>query len=196
MLSKVAESSIELDEVIKDLVKILDIKYSTQLMIEPIDLHDRAKKTLTSLEHVVKKSNTRVTIDFSEVNDIQSVGAYIDSILYNLISNAIKYRSPDRPCEITLTTRLQNNSVTLIVKDNGIGIDLDKYGTQLFGLYRRFNTHIEGKGIGLYLVKAQVESLNGSIEVSSVVNEGTTFTVTFPLQGETSNNENVTSLSS
>jgi signal transduction histidine kinase/tetratricopeptide (TPR) repeat protein len=192
MLTKVAESSIELDEVIKDLVKILDIKYSTQLMIEPIDLHDRAKKTLTSLEHVVKKSNTSVIIDFSEVNDIQSVGAYIDSILYNLISNAIKYRSPNRPCEIILTTKLQNNSITLIVKDNGIGIDLERYGGQLFGLYRRFNTHIEGKGIGLYLVKAQVESLNGSIEVSSAVNEGTTFIVTFPLLEESANNENVT----
>ncbi len=65
MLTKVAESSMELDEVIKDLVKILDIKYSTQLMIEPIDLWDRANKTLISLEHVVKKSNTDVMMDYS-----------------------------------------------------------------------------------------------------------------------------------
>lgn len=192
MLSKVAESSAELDGVIKDLVKILDVKYSTQLMIEQIDLRDRVSKTLSSLEQVVQKSQASVMTDFSEICVIKSVGAYIDSILYNLISNAIKYKSPNRSCQVEINARLQQNNVVLLVKDNGSGIDLEKYGNQLFGLYRRFNTHIEGKGIGLYLVKAQVESLNGSIEVTSVVNEGTTFTVTFPLFKETTSSEKVT----
>lgn len=179
MLAKVAESSMELDDVIKDLVKILDIKYSTQLMIETVNLRDRTNKTLTSLEQVMQKNSTHVKVDFSEVNTIKSVGVYIDSILYNLISNAIKYKSPDRPCCVEISSRLQDNNVVLVVKDNGMGIDLGKYRNQLFGLYKRFNTHIEGKGLGLYLVKAQVESLHGHIEVTSVLNEGTTFTVTF-----------------
>jgi signal transduction histidine kinase len=69
------------------------------------------------------------------------------------------------------------------VKDNGVGIDLDQFGDKIFGLYQRFHDHVNGKGIGLYLVKTQVEALNGKIQVQSKVDEGTEFKLVFPKNG-------------
>ena len=74
-------------------------------------------------------------------------------------------------------------NVQLHFQDNGLGIDMDKYGDQVFGLNKRFHPKFSGKGLGLFMVKAQVESLNGAITVKSKVNEGTTFTITLPLSG-------------
>jgi signal transduction histidine kinase len=65
----------------------------------------------------------------------------------------------------------------IVVADNGLGIDLDKFGNNLFGLYRRFHTHVDGKGLGLYLVKSQVLAMRGKVTTQSQVGVGTTFTV-------------------
>ena len=95
------------------------------------------------------------------------------------MSNAIKYRSDKRKLQITISTQRENHGVVLKISDNGMGIDLDNYGQKLFGLYQRFHDHVGGKGMGLYLVKTQVEALGGSISVESKVDHGTTFTITF-----------------
>jgi anti-sigma regulatory factor (Ser/Thr protein kinase) len=104
----------------------------------------------------------------------------IQSILYNLLSNAIKYRSPERGLEITVTTHHKGNETILKVRDNGLGIDLASHQRNVFKLYRRFHTHVTGKGLGLYLVKTQMDALGGTIEVQSELNVGTTFITTFP----------------
>jgi hypothetical protein len=107
---------------------------------------------------------------------IYSVRPMVHSILYNLISNAIKYRASTRRPEITITSDLRQNYV-LEVKDNGLGIDLKRYKDSLFKLYKRFHFHTEGKGLGLYLVKLQAETLGGKVEVQSEINESTHFKV-------------------
>ena len=104
---------------------------------------------------------------------------YLESIIYNLFSNALKYRSEKRVLELSISTFKDGNDVVLKICDNGVGIDLESYGQKLFGLYQRFHDHVGGKGMGLYLVKTQVEALGGSIAVESKVDHGTTFTITF-----------------
>jgi hypothetical protein len=97
-----------------------------------------------------------------------------------LISNGIKYRSPQRPLKMKIRTTKGKGTIALEVSDNGLGMNLDQFSRSIFGLYKRFHTHTDGKGLGLYLVKLQIESLGGKIEVASELNVGTTFKVIFP----------------
>jgi signal transduction histidine kinase len=96
-----------------------------------------------------------------------------------LISNSIKFKKEGTQPTIEITSRKMNNGLELIFKDNGLGIDLEKRGGQVFGLYKRFHDHAEGKGMGLYMVKNQVELLGGKIYIESKVNQGTSFRITF-----------------
>jgi signal transduction histidine kinase len=101
----------------------------------------------------------------------------MDSILMNLISNAIKYRHPDRAPRISIRTTRVDGEVCLSVRDNGLGMDLDSYGDKLFTLYGRFHSHVDGKGLGLYLVRTHVQAMGGRIEVESEPGKGTAFSV-------------------
>ncbi len=125
--------------------------------------------------------NTKATIeyDFSTAPTITYNQIYLESIFLNLISNALKYKSPERTPKISLKTKIKNGNVILSIKDNGLGIDLERHGDKLFGLNKVFHRHPEAQGIGLFLTKAQVEAMGGSISVKSKVNVGTTFFVSF-----------------
>lgn len=101
------------------------------------------------------------------------------SIFYNLISNSIKYKEPGRNPVIEISSNENENKTILTFKDNGIGIDLKLYGDKIFGLYKRFHYDVEGKGMGLFMVKTQVESLEGNITISSQLGRGTIFTIEF-----------------
>jgi signal transduction histidine kinase len=110
---------------------------------------------------------------------VQAVRSYVQSILFNLLSNALKYRAPDRTLRVRIETRREDGYVRLSVADNGLGIDLAKHGPKLFGLYRRFHTHVEGKGLGLHLIKTQIEALGGKVTLQSREGAGTTFNIYF-----------------
>jgi len=98
---------------------------------------------------------------------VYAIKAYVNSILYNLISNAIKYKNPDRKLVVTIRSYQDDDLLYLEVEDNGIGIDLENHQHKIFGIYKRFHATIEGKGLGLHIVKLQVEAMGGKIEVSS-----------------------------
>jgi signal transduction histidine kinase len=97
--------------------------------------------------------------------------------LQNLLTNAIKYKHPDRNPVINITTQKTGNDVYLVFEDNGVGIDMQRHGDQLFGMYKTFHQNSDSKGIGLFITRNQVEALGGSIKVESAVNVGTKFTV-------------------
>lgn len=101
---------------------------------------------------------------------------YVRSIFSNMISNAVKYRSLNRKLNLHIRTIHTDNAVLLSFQDNGIGIDLEKFKDKLFSPFHRFSPEIDGRGIGLYLVKNMVESNGGTLSVTSTVNEGTEFT--------------------
>ena len=118
-------------------------------------------------------------IELEKVTILNINRAYLESILLNLFTNAIKYRSPKRTLRVFVSSKEVGENIILIFKDNGIGIDLERNGDKIFGLYQRFHNHPDSKGLGLYLVKSQVESMGGTINVESEVDKGTTFTITF-----------------
>jgi signal transduction histidine kinase len=181
-LERLVDSTNDLDNVIKDLSTILDIKKHTGNYAE-VDLHHSLERVLKSLERPHKETDAVINANFSDADKVFAVGPYVESILYNLISNAIKYRHPDRSPNITITTRLQGDYVCLSITDNGLGIDLTQHQQNMFNLYKRFHLHMEGKGVGLYLVKTQMEALGGKVEVVSTPEKGSTFLLYFKRVG-------------
>ena len=170
----------KLDEVIRDLNDILKIRQKVDESKQLINLTQFANDIHLSIEKMIENENAVIVWDFSEANEIVTIKSYLHSIFYNLISNSLKYRQLGIPPAIKIKSEKLNNKIILTFKDNGIGIDLNNLSDQVFGLYKRFHTdRAEGKGIGLYMVKTQVESMGGKISINSIVNEGTEFKIEF-----------------
>lgn len=179
MMDYLHQSTLELDTILQDLNLIIDIRNDLYRVREKVILEEEYQKAISILGENIK-SEFKITTDFSAAPHLFVIRAMLQSILYNLISNAIKYRSPDRSLNITLKSYAQSERETVLeIRDNGLGIDLKKQSNNVFKLYKRFHTHMQGKGLGLYLVKTQVEALNGKIEIESEINYGTFFKLTF-----------------
>ncbi|HPH45924.1 MAG TPA: two-component regulator propeller domain-containing protein [Chryseolinea sp.] len=176
---KLINTTRELDGVVKDLNTILDFRKNSESHLILVDLTTEVSKIMQTLEREITNTHAVITIDFAQVDSIRTVKPYLESILYNLISNAIKYRDSSRIPAIQIKTEKLENEICLRVADNGLGIDLAAFRDKLFTLYSRFHIHLEGKGLGLYLVKTQITALGGRIEIESEVNKGTTFSVYF-----------------
>jgi hypothetical protein len=131
--------------VIKDLSLILELKAEKHNDIEEIDLRARINSALALHGDLVAEIDPKIFIDF-QVERIQGIGSLVDSILYNLIGNSLKFREPGRDLIIRLNSYREGSYIVLRCEDNGIGIDLSKHGDKLFGLYKRFETKIDGKG--------------------------------------------------
>jgi len=177
-IAKIVSSSHDLDRVIRDLSIILEIKKYIGNLVE-VSLPDAFNHALQTLEKVTEQTHAKIIGDFRKASLVKAIPPYVESIFYNLISNAIKYSDPDRTPEIVISTMLEENYVCLLIKDNGLGIDLSKHQQSVFGLYKRFHLHMEGKGLGLYMVKTQIIAMGGKIEISSELNKGTVFRVYF-----------------
>jgi D-xylose transport system substrate-binding protein len=186
IIDKLMIASQELDRVIKELNSILDIrKFSVEVMTE-VNLQEQVDYILSNLEGEIKQTKAIVNIDFKAAKEIFSIRPYIHSILFNLISNAIKYRDQKRQPMITVKSEVNDNQLCITVADNGIGIDLESHQEMMFQLYKRFHFHADGRGIGLFLVKTQIDALGGRIELDSKVNQGTTFRVYLPIHARPS----------
>ncbi len=179
ILHKISESVERLSGTISDLNDIVAIKKDKQERLSIVGLEEIFKATLVSIQSQIDKSNAQVRYDFSDAPEVLYVRSHMVSVFQNFLTNAIKYRKPDRDPIIAIRTYRDNGYICLSVKDNGIGIDLALYGNKLFELYQRFHTDYEGKGLGLYIVKAQVEMHGGHITVRSEVDKGTEFIVHF-----------------
>lgn len=180
ILELIVKSTAELDNVIKDLTLILDIQKLTTKVYSEIILKDLFHKVKTMMEHEIAETSTSISVNFQS-EKIYSLPQYIESIFYNLINNAIKYRHPDKEPIITIKSYLDEQNIIIEFTDNGLGMDTEKNKQHLFSLYKRFHFHVEGKGLGLYLVKTQIESLGGTINVKSQLNQGTTFIISIPV---------------
>ena len=132
---------------------------------------------LLTLEPQMRAARARVTTDFSVRPTLTYSRAGLHTVLLNLLSNAFKYADPTRPVRVHLSLWLDAGESVLLVKDNGLGFDAAGHGPELFQLFRRFHTHTEGTGVGLYLVNRIVHSHGGRLEVDSAVGAGTTFRV-------------------
>ncbi len=181
LLECVQQEVTNLDNVVKDMNTIISYRDVDHKQKDNVSFETELKLIEQVLENQIAESNAIITSNFV-VKEIISVKSYIYSIIFNLMSNAIKYRQKEVPLMIHLETFKTQEFIYLTVSDNGMGIDLNKYGDKLFGLYKRFHSStIEGRGIGLNLVKTQTESLGGEIVVESSINRGTTFKVCLPI---------------
>ncbi len=168
-----------LDIIIKDINSILQVKDEVNEKKEIISFTKLVKNILNSIRTLIEKHDVIIKPDFSDVDEIFSLKVYMHSIFYNLIVNSIKYCKPDETPIIEIKSKKENEKLIITFKDNGLGIDMKTKGDKVFGLYKRFHTHVEGKGMGLFMVKTQVEALGGTITVASELNKGSEFTLTF-----------------
>jgi len=144
---------------------------------EYIKFREVFSKVKDSLATQIKEAKVKIRADFTKAPDIHYPQLHLQSILQNLISNSIKYRQPNKISLIEIKTLEKDEGLCLIIKDNGLGVDLSSSTDNIFRLFKRMHTHVEGSGVGLYIVKSLVESHGGKIEVTSEVNKGTTFKI-------------------
>jgi len=170
-----------IDSVIQDLNSILQTRELLNEKKQKVYFKELVDDIMISIYNKVISENVQFEGIFEEVDGLFTIPSYLYSIFYNLASNSIKYRKPDSAPVISIRSYKLKDKVELSFKDNGKGIDLDKNATQLFGLYKRFDTSTEGKGMGLFMVKTQVEALGGTIKVKSTLGEGTEFILHFDL---------------
>lgn len=169
-----------LNETIEDLTKVMIIKDKTSIQKENISLKEIFENVFSQLTNQIEIHKPILKLDLEKVSVFNTNKAYMESILLNLLTNSLKYKSDDRILRITIiASQIDENTIKLSFKDNGIGIDLDKNRDKVFGLYQRFHDYPDSKGLGLYLVKSQVEAMKGSISIESQVNKGTIITLTF-----------------
>jgi PAS domain S-box-containing protein len=168
-----------LSDTMNDLMDTLKAKTQSEIDRVEIRFKDLLDKVVQSLEGELIIAEAAVTFDFEKAPVIYYPKAYLESIFQNLLSNSLKYRSPDRKAAIHFESSLIDNSIELRVTDNGQGIDLEKFGDKLFGLHRTFHSHQEARGVGLFLIKTQIESMGGTITAESTVDKGTTFIIRF-----------------
>lgn len=181
VLRRVTSSIKNIDSVISDLNLILQAREKVDEQREMVDLKELLDAVKTSISNILLKEHVHLQCFFDGAGSVFSTRSYLYSIFYNLLSNSIKYRQPGIEPEIVIKTSRENNKLHISFMDNGKGIDLEKNGAQLFGLYKRFDTTIEGKGMGLFMVKTQVEAMGGTIEIKSQLGEGTEFLIVLPL---------------
>ncbi len=176
-------SAQKLDTIITDLNQILQVKKQVNEHMEMVSFQALVDEIKSGIGVFLQDACIMITTDFDEVPEMLTLKSYMRSIFYNLISNSIKYRKPDLAPVIEIRSKMHQNRVELTFKDNSLGIDLDSNKDKVFGLYKRFHTdRAEGKGMGLYMVKTQVELLGGNIRLQSKVGEGTEFKIDFVLQ--------------
>jgi signal transduction histidine kinase len=179
ILSGFNKSTHLLNHTINDLVKVIIIKDNPSIKKEAVLIKEIFENVFSQLNFQIELYRPIIKLDFEKVSIININKAYLESILLNLLTNSIKYKSENRKLKITMTTDQIDDTVVLTFKDNGIGIDLVRNKDKVFGLYQRFHNYPDSKGLGLYLVKSQVETMDGTIDIESEVNKGTTFTLTF-----------------
>ncbi|GAB2547228.1 PAS domain S-box protein [Rufibacter soli] len=172
------KSVASIDAVLKDLNEILSIGgQKDTVSMESIDLRRICQEAVESLRDSLDAYEGNLDLDIPGDTFVFGNKAYLYSIFHNLLSNAIKYRSPERPLKISIRAVMSTQWVAIFLTDNGLGFDEEKAGDKVFKLYKRFHKNIEGRGLGLFLVKTQVTAIGGEIEVSSVVNVGTRFLI-------------------
>jgi PAS domain S-box-containing protein len=174
-------STKKLDTVIIDLNAILHVKREFIENKETIILSRLLEEVLTNIPNLIRDPKVKFITDFSAGDELWALKSFMHSIFYNLISNSIKYRQSGFNPVIEIKSERIGDKLIVSFTDNGIGIDLVKNKGQVFGLYKRFHNHVEGNGMGLFMVKTQIETLGGSISVESEVNRGTVFRLEFGL---------------
>nr|WP_297789562.1 PAS domain S-box protein [uncultured Allomuricauda sp.] len=178
-LGMLVRASDGLNETITHLNEVVQVKLETDKKLKSIQLPYIVQKVLMDIQALIDKNDVEVSVDIPKQLEVKGVLAYLESVVLNLVSNAIKYRDLEKPkSTILIKAWKKEQNVYLQVKDNGLGIDLEKYGKKLFGMYKTFHRNKDARGIGLFITKNQIETMGGQISVESEPMKGTSFKVT------------------
>ncbi|MFV8345343.1 PAS domain S-box protein [Flavobacterium sp. ZB4P13] len=167
----------KLSESIEYLNEIITIQQKTNIEKTKIRLKSEIEKTKMALSLVIKDSQITITHTIPDDLVVIAIPAYLDSILLNLITNAIKYKSPERKAVLEIGYETRDDYTIINFRDNGLGLNLKKNGHKLFGMYKTFHGNEDAKGIGLFITKNQLEAMDGKIEVESEVGYGSNFKI-------------------
>ncbi|SEO71515.1 Signal transduction histidine kinase [Mucilaginibacter gossypiicola] len=177
IFSHIKTISDSLDLTIEHINEIVKIQTEITKERKMVELEPMFKNICSALKNNIEAINARIEGNFTQCPEISYIPAYMESILQNLLTNSLKYSHPDRQPVIKCYTLTEGNHIYLIFEDNGLGIDLERYGDKIFGMYKTFHQNTDAKGIGLFITRNQIEALGGNIKVDSAVNIGTKFTI-------------------
>ncbi|MEL6535183.1 MAG: PAS domain-containing sensor histidine kinase [Bacteroidota bacterium] len=177
LIEKVGNVSQQLTNTLADLTEVISSQPSAEVVREELALQEILSGLEESLFMQVREAKAKISHDFDALERVYFPKVYLESALLNLLTNAIKYRHPDRGLHIHLHSWVSSGNMYLSVEDNGLGIDLELHGHRLFGLHNTFHDHEDSRGMGLFITRNQIEALGGKINVMSEVDKGSKFTL-------------------
>lgn len=172
----------QLDGRLNDLLYALQHQGDPDTRLEPCRFQEALDRTLNAIGQLVREAGAELKADFHEAPELLFSKTYLDSVLLNLISNALRYRDPKRPLEIRLRSFLKEGRICLDIEDTGLGFPLDQVKDRVFGLFQKFSNHPDSRGMGLYLVHSMLSALGADIDLSSTPGQGTLFQISFAAQ--------------
>lgn len=176
LLGSISEA---LNETLHHLNEVVNIQSNVNLDVQPLDLRSYIDRSLISLTNEIEMRDITVECNVDRNTIVVYNPAYLESILRNCISNAIRYSDPKKDSHITIDTYVENSKTILEISDNGIGIDMQKNKDKIFGMYKTFHNNPDAKGMGLFISKNQIDAMGGSISVESRLHKGSTFKICF-----------------
>jgi signal transduction histidine kinase len=180
LMGKLGDVAKRLSNTVQDLSEVVIINQNADVAKNELRFDTVLESIITSLTGQIMETNALVTYDFTACETISYPKVYFESILLNLMTNALKYSSDKRRPEIFFkSTKHENGLITLTCTDNGLGIDMNKYGNKLFSLHKTFHNRPDARGVGLFITKHQIKSLGGNIYVESEPDRGTKFIIKF-----------------
>nr|WP_299000807.1 PAS domain-containing sensor histidine kinase [uncultured Allomuricauda sp.] len=184
ILGMLSSASDNLLDTLENLNEVVDISTNVNLDKKSVNLNKSIERVQQNLSAFLEKNKVQITNTIDDSLQVKSVPAYLESIILNLMTNAVKYRHPMRVPEITLEASKEPKGIAFSITDNGLGIDLDRYGDKIFGMYKTFHNNKDARGLGLYIIKNQIEAMDGYITVDSSINKGSVFKVFFYEENE------------
>ncbi len=166
-----------LQETVSHLTQVAKIKEIDPSKMKALNLYSYVQKAMYNIIALAQNANAIIYNEIDEDLNVRAIPAYLDSIVLNFLTNAIKYKSDERTPIIEISSELKGGFVIFKVKDNGLGIDMEKFGDKVFEMYKTFHYNEDAIGIGLFITKNHIESLGGRVEVQSEVGVGTEFTI-------------------
>ncbi|OYU57022.1 MAG: hypothetical protein CFE25_07335 [Chitinophagaceae bacterium BSSC1] len=182
ILEGISKSANSMDQVIKDVTEILQVRKFSVESKEDLDLGLVLESVQKSLVNLISEKNAIIEANFSKINQLFNIRTYLENIFYHLLLNGLKFAKPGQVPKIIIWSEQDLDTCLIHFRDEGIGIDLTKHSEHLFRLYKKLNLDIEGRGIGLFMVKTQVEFMDGDIKVYSEPGYWTEFLIRLPLK--------------
>jgi PAS domain S-box-containing protein len=177
LLPKIIRSVNHLDTTLRGLIQVIDLQGYEEDAEQSVSLRKVVEDVLERRQDAIREAQATIHIYDKETCNVSYVKSYLYTIIDNMISNAIKYRNPDRDLQLNIYIEKVKDYCLLIFEDNGIGINLNKYRKQLFLPFRRISNRIEGLGLGLYVVQTMLQKNGGYVEVNSQPDKGSVFKI-------------------